>query len=257
MGGFRKVMEDMNICVEEFSLSQEKIIRKGLNNNVDVALYANPKFNDKQMKEIYLGLTFGLNTLSYLNEDIDHKDMKKIRINLMLDEMSLTKKEILSSFNVNGVRQMNKIIEELIELHMLDKMDIVFGRQYCYEQVREIKIGLIYYNVDVTPFITTKHTSLQISKIMFCLLSGLDATKLSNPNFDVMQMEEITSGLRNGLEVDFYANTKYNHRQMKEIRLAMMNGIDIGYFHEGQSDQDMFNFRLHLEVDEGILHGDL
>ena len=40
----------------KFSASQMREIREGLKNNLDVSIYAKTKFNEKQMKQIRLGL---------------------------------------------------------------------------------------------------------------------------------------------------------------------------------------------------------
>jgi hypothetical protein len=46
------------------------LIKQGLENKLDVSLYAKPEFKDLQMKEIRLGLKQGINIESYLNSNI-------------------------------------------------------------------------------------------------------------------------------------------------------------------------------------------
>ena len=57
-------------------------IRRGLENKVDVSVYANHEFDPWQMFQIREGLKKGLNVESYLNPGIDYKEMRKIRLEL-------------------------------------------------------------------------------------------------------------------------------------------------------------------------------
>ena len=59
------------------------LIKQGLENKLDVSLYANPEFKDLQMKEIRLGLKQGINVESYLNSNISNQEMQKIRLKLL------------------------------------------------------------------------------------------------------------------------------------------------------------------------------
>ena len=59
------------------------LIKQGLENKLDVSLYANPEFKDLQMKEIRLGIKQGINVESYLNFNISNQEMQKIRLKLL------------------------------------------------------------------------------------------------------------------------------------------------------------------------------
>ena len=55
------------------------MIRKGLEQKLNVSIYANFEFNGKQMKEILLGLQKGLNVSVYAKPEYNWKEMNKIR----------------------------------------------------------------------------------------------------------------------------------------------------------------------------------
>ena len=57
---------------------QEKII-EGLENNLDVLIYAKPEFNDFQMKQIRLGLEEKLDVSVYAKKEFSWQQMQKIR----------------------------------------------------------------------------------------------------------------------------------------------------------------------------------
>ena len=54
-------------------------IRLGLEDNLDVSIYAKSKFNWEQMREIRLGLFFDLNVLIYAKTKYSWEQMKEIR----------------------------------------------------------------------------------------------------------------------------------------------------------------------------------
>ena len=83
----------------QFDKQQKKLIIEGLQENLNVLLYAktkyscgqmahlkagaNPDFNNFQMNEIRLGLQDGLDVSVYSKPEIDFKEMKKIRLKLL------------------------------------------------------------------------------------------------------------------------------------------------------------------------------
>ena len=60
-------------------------IRLGLKNKVDVSVYANKKYDNKQMKEIRLGLEANIDVSSYLDPVLNPKTMRK-RKNKLINE---------------------------------------------------------------------------------------------------------------------------------------------------------------------------
>ena len=61
---------------------QSKEVLLGLSNGVDVSLYADPKYDFKQMEQIRLALEEGIDTQTLLNPDISSKEMRNMRLKL-------------------------------------------------------------------------------------------------------------------------------------------------------------------------------
>ena len=66
----------------QFTYSEQEEIRKGLEANIDVSIYANPKYYWKQMKEIRLGLEEDLNVSIYAKIEFYYQQMEEIRLGL-------------------------------------------------------------------------------------------------------------------------------------------------------------------------------
>ncbi len=67
----------------QFDKAQQEEIRLGLEDNLNVLIYANPEFDDWQMKQIRLGLADNLDVSSYAKKELDWDEMKKIRKELL------------------------------------------------------------------------------------------------------------------------------------------------------------------------------
>ena len=67
----------------KYSWGQMAHLKAGLKKNLDISLYANPEFNNFQMNEIRLGLQNSLDVSVYAKPEIDFKEMKKIRLELL------------------------------------------------------------------------------------------------------------------------------------------------------------------------------
>ena len=68
----------------EYNWGQMAHLKAGLKKNLDISIYANPDFNNFQMNEIRLGLEQGLDVSVYAKSEIDGFDMGNIRYKLYL-----------------------------------------------------------------------------------------------------------------------------------------------------------------------------
>ena len=59
----------------QFDEFQKKQIRTGLEDNLNVSVYANPEFNVYQMNQIRLGLVDNLDVSKYANKDFNSDKM--------------------------------------------------------------------------------------------------------------------------------------------------------------------------------------
>ncbi len=78
----KKQIEQLRDLLEIFDFYQIAQICKGLQRGVDVSVYADPKYNDRQMYELCAGLINGIDVSLYANEKIDDDEMRIIRLRL-------------------------------------------------------------------------------------------------------------------------------------------------------------------------------
>ena len=72
----KKIYNNLNIenliktdWFKQFDKFQQREIYKGLEANLNVSIYANPKYNNSQMREIRLGLESNLDVSLYANPE--------------------------------------------------------------------------------------------------------------------------------------------------------------------------------------------
>ena len=73
----------------QFDEFQKNQINWGLEDNLDVSFYINPKFDFVQMNEIRLGLLDNLNVSIYAKEELDFLQMEGIRLKLLKERNNL------------------------------------------------------------------------------------------------------------------------------------------------------------------------
>ena len=89
----------------QFNKFQKKEILTGLENKLDVSIYAKLEFNGNQMEQIRLGLEDDLDVFLYAKTEYTRKEMKDIRLRL---------KEILEKeLNVNLLKNQKLTAEEM------------------------------------------------------------------------------------------------------------------------------------------------
>ena len=73
----------------------------GLEENIDVSIYANSKISASQMREIRLGLEDNLDVSNYLDFELDWDEMQAIRLELKKEKQknnfNLKKSEVVES----------------------------------------------------------------------------------------------------------------------------------------------------------------
>lgn len=70
----------------QFNKYQLRLIRQGLDLDLDVSIYAKPELSVEQMREIREGLEAGIDVTSYADPKIPRKQMSDIRRQLMYGE---------------------------------------------------------------------------------------------------------------------------------------------------------------------------
>ena len=67
----------------QFDKNQQQVIIVGLEEKIDVSIYAKKEYNWEQMNEIRFGLLDNVNVLEYANSKYSWQEMRKIRIKLV------------------------------------------------------------------------------------------------------------------------------------------------------------------------------
>lgn len=200
--------------LSSFNDAQMREIHSGLEENLDVTIYAKPEFTSDQMAEIRQGLDGKLDVTIYAKLEYTRDQMVEIRLGLerKLDVTIYAKPEYTWD-------QMAEIRRGLVE--NLD-VSIYAKPEYDAYQMKEIHHGLVE-NLDVAIYAKPEYGWEQMEEIRMGLKKNLDVTLYAKPEYNCNQMEEIRLGLEAGLDVSVYTKPEYDHNQMKEIRLGLVN----------------------------------
>lgn len=196
----------------EYQKAQDQEIKLGIEQGLDVSVYANPEFNWLQMEQIRTGLKDKIDVLVYANPAYSYETMRQLRLALY-SEMDLTP-YLRRGFTDDALEE--------IRLSLLNRVPIDqwLRDDMCAPQIHEIRIGLC---------------------------EQLDISCYADTRFNWMQMQEIRLGLEKKLDVSVYADVLYSHFQMKEIRLGMEAGLDVSsYCGLVYSASDMKEKRIDL-----------
>ena len=83
------LQENLNVYLYAhpcFNAKQMYQIRNGLENDLDASIYAYPEYNDGQMEEIKWGIAQGVDYTQYLDCSLTRIEMKKIREKLLANK---------------------------------------------------------------------------------------------------------------------------------------------------------------------------
>lgn len=180
---------------KRFDSNQIWEIRKGLEDGVDVSIYADPKFDWRQMHQIRLGIEAGVDINLYADPKFDYLQMWEIR---------------------NG-------LESGVDASWYS------DPKFDWRQMKKIREGL-ESGVDVRLYADVNFDSQQMEEIRDGLESGVDVSWYADPNFGDHQMREIRNGLESGVDISIYADPKFDWRQMKQIRNGLESGIDVSIY---------------------------
>ena len=89
-----ELLRDLSGTFDYYQVAQ---ICKGIQHGVDVSIYADSKYNDKQMYELCAGLINGIDVSVYANELIDSAEMRSIRVRLEQEKSCPNKLDVEAS----------------------------------------------------------------------------------------------------------------------------------------------------------------
>lgn len=190
--------KDIDINIQQYSENnfdwlQIKEIRKGLEEGLDVSVYALPEISYQKMRELREGMLEGLDLRPYMK--LPSGILHQLRI-------ARKKKIDISKFVMQG---------------------------YEPEQLEQIMHAL-ELNLDIEPYLSTNLRGVAIQEICEGLQTGMDVSVYASDKYNWQQMREIRLGLEHRLDVSKYLNPLYDAKQMKEIRIGMEAGLDISEY---------------------------
>lgn len=148
--------------LSSFNDAQMREIHSGLEENLDVTIYAKPEFTSDQMAEIRQGLDGKLDVTIYAKLEYTRDQMVEIRLGL----------------------------ERKLDVTIYAKPE------YTWDQMAEIRRGLVE-NLDVSIYAKPEYNCNQMEEIRLGLEAGLDVSVYTKPEYDHNQMKEIRLGLVN------------------------------------------------------------
>lgn len=250
-----------------FNALQLAEIRKGLEADIDVKKYLNPKLSWLEMEEMRLEAIQGIDMTPYREQHFNSSQIYQIRRGIYenVDVSIYAKKEFLAE-------QMKQIRKGLV---FSKDFPVIFylDPEFDFLQMREIRKGLEaqidvadYAHVDI-PYLKMRVvresaedgfflTEEQIKNYSYGILDQLhkafiDGVDLSNyiaQKYDADQLEEIRSALVENLPIDDYISPDIRSDAIHEIRLGIENGVIVDQFaNVAYNWQQMREMRLGLE----------
>lgn len=257
----------------EFDVDQKMEIEAGLDEGLDVSVYAKKEFMAIQMRQIHLGMTEGLDVSEYARPEYDWFQMEEIRKGM--NEGIDYKKYAMPSLDYQKMRQIRKGLQQGIDLSKFSKLDAGVLRQlrkaklgkveiidyikegYNVEQLEEIRLAL-EKKLDIKPYLSKEFRGASIQEIYKGIENGVDPKIYATIEYGWQQMREIRLGLEHRVDVTRYINSLFSWQQMREIRLGLEDGIDVtSYCRFLYTATDMAKKRKKLSVGgtDGIVDG--
>lgn len=237
--------EKVNYLEKGFSADQVREIEEGLEEDLDVSLYAKKEFMAIQMRQIRIGLEQGLDVSFYADAAYDWFQMEEIRIGLEkslkieayaspdipYDKMRQIREGIQVGIDLTPYIYLKAGILKELRLALLSKVNIIeyIKDGYDEEQLREIRLAM-EKKLDIHNYLSKDFRGISIGEIANGLEKGLDVSIYADPQFGWQQMREIRIGLENRVDISIYARPLYSWQQMHEIRIGLESGIDVSSY---------------------------
>ena len=172
-----------------FDENQKQTLLEGVENGLDISVYANPNYDSYQMNEIRWGLEKNLDVTQYATTKYNWRQMSQIREGL---ERNLD-------------------------------ISVYADSKYDDLQMEQIRLGL-EDKLDISAYINPEYNADQMEQIRKGLEQKLDVSIYANPKFDWEQMSEIRKGLEENLNASMYANPYFDWQRMSQFRDELKYG---------------------------------
>ena len=202
-----------------FNGRQIDVIKKGIEQMIEVSVYAKLEYDADQMNEILLGLLHAVNVEIYADSNYSALQMRVLRQAL---ENHLDVAAIKGSY-----LQMLYIYEGLL---------LNFDTS-CYAHFDEQRMYVIYNGLvrglDVSVYAVEQADAEQMYEIMQTLSAHIDCDtitardKSGNFIYSASQMRELRLGIMHNVDIKLFADPEYNFAQMKMIRLGEEEHLNV------------------------------
>jgi len=225
---------------EGFTESQIEEIEKGLDQGIDVSVYANKDLMSQQMYQIRIGLAEQIDMRPYADPKYDWFQMEEIREGLLLglEVKRYDNPEIPSE----KMHEMRRGLEDGMDLSDFLK----FGADIMFELRHALRD-----HIDIISYVEQGYDAGQLKEIRHALAKEVDIYQYLLPEFRAVSIHEIVEGIEANIDVELYAKPCYTWAQMRELKLGLLSQVDISYYQSPLYDRyQMEQIRLGLE--EGL-----
>lgn len=253
---------ESNFNINDFSKSQLEEIQKGLEQKLNVSVYAKKEFLAIQMRQIRLGLQDKLPVEKYANPSFDWFQMEQIRMGLKdgidiskyakpeisYDRMQQIRLSLLDNIDLSAFTKLEAGILKQLHLGIKNNVRIVpyITQGYDDEQLEAIREA-VEKKLPVDEYVNKTFRGIALKEIFTGLEHNVDVKEYAKLNLTWQQMREIRLGLEHRVDVSQYNNHLYSAKQMKEIRLGLEEGLDVSYYKSPIfAAKDMYKKRLEL-----------
>ena len=253
---------ESNFNINDFSKSQLEEIQKGLEQKLNVSVYAKKEFLAIQMRQIRLGLQDKLPVEKYANPSFDWFQMEQIRMGLKdgidiskyakpeisYDRMQQIRLSLLDNIDLSAFTKLEAGILKQLHLGIKNNVRIVpyITQGYDDEQLEAIREAM-EKKLPVDEYVNKTFLGIALKEIFTGLEHNVDVKEYAKLNLTWQQMREIRLGLEHRVDVSQYNNHLYSAKQMKEIRLGLEEGLDVSYYKSPIfAAKDMYKKRLEL-----------
>ncbi len=239
-----------------FNHMQLQEIEYGLNEGLDVSIYAKPEYSPYIMSRMRYLLEIWKPATKHFQDGLTLEDVSVLHSasqnnitpehlfayyekGFKADELQVILKALIynvnneTKININDFANLKYSSHQMNEILAGLKSGVVveYYSDPCYSafQMAEIRKGLEeHYNI--TPYVTPSYTCEQMRGIRKALLSGIsgqDISRYFTKIYSLDQMREIRKGLEQGVNVGLYAFANVTSIRMREIRKGLRHGVDM------------------------------
>lgn len=235
MGDYSALLENL----EQYDEDQMEEIRIGMEEGLDVSIYADPEYMPLQMEAIRIGLEKGLDVSKYANRKFDWFQMDEIRLGLEYD---------LPVSRYANPDLSYQIMHE-IRLGLAAGIDLGRRTDLDWKTLEQLRLAHTY-GIDLDSYVDRGYNSYQLEEIRIAQETGINIDLYLRPDFRAAAIREIRLGLEEFVDVSVYAKIEYSWMQMRELRLALSEQLDVSKF-----SSPLYNWRQMREIRLGLADG--